>query len=84
MIGLKNLFNIIKLTSRKDLQNGEHKIEQFLTCLAVEAHIAPSTQNQAMNALVFLYKKVLKSPLTEKIDAVRAFKKNKYSGRIDP
>ncbi len=63
------------MTSRQDLENGEEKIEQFLTFLAVESQVAPSTQNQAMNALVFLYKKVLKLPLTDKIDAVRAFKK---------
>jgi len=51
------------------------KIEQFLTHLAVNRNIAPNTQNQAMNALVFLYKKVLKVPLTEEINAVRARKK---------
>ena len=31
----------------------------FLTALAVHGEVAPSTQNQAMNALVFLYKRVL-------------------------
>ncbi len=72
---IKRFVQYHKMTSRKDLSNGEEKIEKFLTYLAVEAHVAPSTQNQAMNALVFLYKKVLKTPLTEKIDAVRAFKK---------
>ncbi len=72
---IKRFVQYHKMTSRKDLQNGEEKIEQFLTYLAVESHVAPSTQNQAMNALVFLYKKVLKIPLTDKIDAVRAFKK---------
>ncbi len=37
--------------------------------------IAPATQNQAMNALVFLYKKVLKIHLNEEINAVRATKR---------
>ncbi|MBF0390837.1 MAG: integron integrase [Desulfamplus sp.] len=60
------------MKSREDLNGGEAKIEQFLTHLAVKENVAPSTQNQAMNALVFLYKKVLKQPLEEKIDAVRA------------
>lgn len=64
-----------KMSSRQDLKNGEKKIEQFLTYLAVETNIAPATQNQAMNALVFLYKKVLKIPLTEEINAVRAPKR---------
>jgi integron integrase len=60
---------------REDLEGGEAKIEVFLTDLAVRGHVAPSTQNQAMNALVFLYKKVLKTPLDEAINAVRADRK---------
>ena len=39
--------------------------------------MAPSTQNQALNALVFLYRKVLKKPLDEEINAERAAKKVK-------
>ena len=50
----------------------EQKIEMFLTQLALEGKVAPATQNQAMNALVFLYKKVLQQELTGAIDAVRA------------
>ncbi|MDZ7765835.1 MAG: site-specific integrase [Melioribacteraceae bacterium] len=34
-------------------------IENFLTHLAVDRQVAPSTQTQALSALVFLYKKVL-------------------------
>lgn len=64
------------MTSRADLADGEKKIEMFLTHLAVDRNVAPATQNQAMNALVFLYKKVLKLILDESINAVRAAKKN--------
>jgi integron integrase len=64
-----------KMKSRADLNGGEEKIEAFLTDLAIHGHVAPSTQNQAMNALVFLYKKVLDLPLDKKINAVRADKK---------
>jgi len=39
------------------------EIADFLTNLAVERKVSASTQNQALNALVFLYKKVLKIPL---------------------
>jgi len=63
------------MRSRDDLKGGEAKIERFPTHLAVEKNVSPATQNQAMNALVFLYKKVLKQPLEGKIDAVRARKK---------
>jgi len=48
------------MTSRQDLLDGQAKIEAFLTHLAVDKAVAPSTQDQAMNASVFLYKHVLK------------------------
>jgi site-specific recombinase XerD len=60
------------MRSREDLASGEAKIEAFLTDLAVNGKVSASTQNQAMNALVFLYRKVLETPLEERIDAVRA------------
>jgi len=55
------------MKSRDDLSEGEKKIETYLTFLARDRNVAPSTQNQALNALVFLYKHVLKQPLNEKI-----------------
>ncbi|PKO22749.1 MAG: integron integrase [Chloroflexi bacterium HGW-Chloroflexi-1] len=54
----------------KDLAGPE--IEAFLTHLAVEDHVAASTQNQALYALLFLYREVLKQPLDFPIDSVRA------------
>ena len=60
------------MTSREDLVDGAPKIEAFLTHLAVDRAVAPSTQNQAMNALVFLYKHVLKDALPGEINAARA------------
>jgi len=38
---------------------GATEIEAFLTHLAVDRRVAASTQNQALNAIVFLYKQVL-------------------------
>jgi len=61
--------------SREDLADGERKMEAFLTDLAVRGKVAAATQNQAMNALVFLYKQVLQQPLNGTIDAVRAERK---------
>jgi site-specific recombinase XerD len=51
---------------------GVPEIEAFLTHLAVQEHVAASTQNQALSALLFLYREVLCLPLDERIDAVRA------------
>ena len=38
---------------------GAAEVEQFLTHLAVNRKVAPSTQNQALCALLFLYREVL-------------------------
>ncbi|RJP76543.1 MAG: integron integrase [Desulfobacteraceae bacterium] len=72
---IKQYIHFHTMKSRDDLQNGEARIEAFLTHLAVNRDIAPATQNQAMNALVFLYKKVLKIQLDKEINAVRAKRK---------
>jgi len=54
---------------------GAPEIETFLTHLAVDLNVAASTQNQALSALLFLYREVLKKDLDERtIDAVRAKK----------
>jgi integron integrase len=51
---------------------GTAEIEAFLTYLAVEKNVAASTQNQALSALLFLYRTVLHKDLDGSIDAVRA------------
>jgi len=38
---------------------GKAEVERFLTHLAVERSVAASTENQALSAIVFLYKEVL-------------------------
>jgi integron integrase len=50
----------------------EPEVQAFLTHLAVEGNVAASTQNQALSALLFLYRHVLNQPLSLSIDAVRA------------
>jgi integron integrase len=42
---------------------GRKEIADFLTYLAVERKVSASTQNQALNALVFVYKQVLNIPV---------------------
>jgi integrase len=53
---------------------GAAEIEAFLTHLAVQQKVAASTQNQALSALLFLYRDVLRQPLGGTIDAIRARK----------
>jgi integron integrase len=50
---------------------GAAEVEAFLTELAVTGHVSASTQNQALNALVFLDQQVLEIDLG-RFDAVRA------------
>src|SRR3989475_10170946 len=58
---------------RHPQEMGRVEIEAFLTHLAVDRHVAASTQNQALSALLFLYKKVLRQEVGA-VDAVRARK----------
>ena len=51
---------------------GKKEIEAFLSHLAVQQKVASSTQRQALNAIVFLYKKVLDIPVDEKLEPARA------------
>lgn len=51
---------------------GRAKIASFLAHLAVERNVASSTQNQALHAILFLYREVLGQPISEQINAIRA------------
>ncbi|PHR58969.1 MAG: integrase [Arcobacter sp.] len=52
---------------------GKSEIEQFLSYLASSRKVAPSTQNQAFNALLFLYTQVLGIDMRDQnIQALRA------------
>jgi Phage integrase, N-terminal SAM-like domain len=44
---------------RHPQEMGANEVQQFLTDLALTHHVAASTQNQALSALLFLYKVVL-------------------------
>jgi integron integrase len=59
------------LHCRADMLPAEPKIEAFLSHLAVQGHVAVSTQNQAFNALLFVYREVLHTQLGN-IDSVRS------------
>jgi hypothetical protein len=57
---------------RHPAEMGAHEVTQFLTSLAVERRVAASTQNQALAALLFLYREVLEQNLPWLDDVVRA------------
>jgi site-specific recombinase XerD len=52
-------------TWRHPRECGVAEVKGFLTALAVERNVAAATQNQALNALVFLYREVVGRDLEE-------------------
>ena len=63
--------------TRHPKEMGKEEIERFLSSLAVDRHVAAATQNQALNAILFLYREVLQLPMDEKIEATRSRKKKR-------
>lgn len=59
---------------RHPIEMGPAEVNEFLTWLAVKRNVAAATQNQALNALVFLYAKVLEQPLGDIGETIRARK----------
>ena len=57
---------------RHPAEMGAREITKFLSALAVEGNVAASTQNQALSALLFLYRDVLEQDLPWLDDVVRA------------
>jgi len=62
-------------THPRDLGTGD--VERFLSDLAVGRKVSASTQRQALNAIVFLYRDVLHKPLEGSIQPVRSKRRPK-------
>lgn len=65
---------ILASDKRHPRDMGAPEIERFLTDLAVKGKVSPSTQNQALSALLFLYREVLGIQLPWMDDIQRARK----------
>lgn len=51
---------------------GKTEIDAYLSHLATERKVSASTQRQALNAIIFLYRHVLDQPIAEQIEPTRA------------
>ncbi len=72
------ILRFIRFNGKKHpAEMGKFEIERFLSHLAVNRNVAASTQNQAFNAIMFLYKKVLDIPIELDIRATRTTKGKK-------
>jgi site-specific recombinase XerD len=68
------LFNNVRHPS----EMGGAEVNAFLTHLAVNENVAASTQNQALCAILFLYREVLQIDLDLNLDTVRAKRPRYY------
>jgi len=57
---------------RHPVEMSEKEIAQFLSSLASELHVSAATQNQALNALLFLYRDVLRKEIGYVDGVIRA------------
>ncbi len=66
-------YYILFHNKRHPKEMGKMEIEAFLTYLAVEKKVSPTTQNQAFSAILFLYKEILGFDMRDwNIQALRA------------
>jgi len=69
---IRRYIHFHKMRLREELtQDSKAKMELFLSDLAINGQVAAATQNQAFNALLFLYREILDQAL-DNIQAVRA------------
>ena len=59
---------------RHPAEMAEPEIEQYLTHMAVDLHLSAISQNQALSAILFLYRNVLNISIDESINAKRGKK----------
>ena len=68
---------------RHPSEMGKTEVEAFLTHLAVARNVSAATQNQALSAILFLYKEVLGSPLPWLDEVTRAKKPTRLPTVLD-
>jgi len=69
---LRSFYRFLNGQSPYELDSSH--VKDFLSYLAVERHVSPSTQNQAFNAILFLFRHVLNNNIDDIKGAVRASK----------
>ena len=55
---------------RHPVEMAEPEIARFLSSLATEGHVSASTQNQALNAILFLYDQVLGKKIRDEVKRI--------------
>ena len=65
---------IVFNNTRPPEELGKENVEKFLTHLAVKRNVSASTQNQALSAILYLYKNIVRQDIGWLNDVVRAHK----------
>ena len=65
---------ILYHNKKHPIEMGAEEVERFLTYLVTDLNVAPATQNQALSALIFLYRHILERPLPAGMRPVRSQK----------
>jgi len=65
-------FQYVRETKGNEKLFSSDDIKQYLSHLAIKQHVSASTQNQAFNALLFLFRNVLRQDVGDLGDTVRA------------
>jgi integron integrase len=82
---VKWILQFIRFNGRRHPKElGKPEIERFLSHLACNRNVASATQNQALNAILFLYKHVLDVSMEGKIEAVRSRKPKRLPTVLTP
>lgn len=75
LLWLRNFKNFVGYKDPCQLEGRD--LQDFLSKLAIEKKVAPSTQNQALNAIVFFYRHVLNKNIEKELSLVRAKQKRR-------
>jgi integron integrase len=75
ILWLRQFQGFVKSKDLKELYGKD--LQDFLSYLAVERKVSSSTQNQALNAVVFVYRHVLEKDIEDQINSVRARQKRR-------
>jgi len=72
---LRSLYTFLQGKNPDDIDSRD--VKNFMSYLAVSRNVSSSTQNQAFNAILFLFRNVLDRPMGDIAETVRAKKKRR-------
>jgi len=78
----KNYISYNHKTHKAELS--EQHVESFLTFLSANRNVAISTQGVALNVLVYLYREIIKTPLSLNMNFAKSKRTPKFPAVLTP